>query len=113
MYEYNVIITSVYDGDTVTGDVDLGFGIWIRKQKFRLMGINTPEIRTRDKEEKKRGYIARDRLRELILDKHVRIRCFGKGKYGRWLVDIFINETDTRSVNQTLILEGLAEHYLV
>ena len=113
MYEYNVIITSVYDGDTVTGDVDLGFGIWIRKQKFRLIGIDTPEIRTKDKEEKARGYAARDRLRELILGKHVRIRSFGKGKYGRWLVDIFIEEVDTRSVNQMLILEGHAQHYLV
>ncbi len=113
MYEYNVIITSVYDGDTVTGDVDLGFGIWIRKQKFRLMGIDTPEIRTKNPDEKIRGYEARDRLRELILHKSVRIRSFGKGKYGRWLVDIFIDENATRSVNQLLILEGHAEHYLI
>ncbi len=113
MYEYNVIITSVYDGDTVTGDVDLGFGIWIRKQKFRLIGIDTPEIRTKDKEEKVRGYAARDRVRELILGKTVRIRSFGKGKYGRWLVDIFIDENATRSVNQMLILEGHADHYLI
>ena len=82
MYEYTAKITSVYDGDTVTGDVDLGFGIWIKKQKFRLMGIDTPEIRTKDKDEKVRGYEARDRLRELILGKTVRIRSFGKGKYG-------------------------------
>lgn len=113
MYEYNVKITSVYDGDTVTGDVDLGFGIWIKKQKFRLMGINTPEVRTKDPDEKIRGYAARDWLREKILGKEVRIRCFGKGKYGRWLVDIFLSPEDTRSINQLLILEGHAEHYLV
>ena len=113
MYEYTAKITSVYDGDTVTGDVDLGFGIWIKKQKFRLMGIDTPEIRTKDKDEKVRGYEARDRLRELILGKTVRIRSFGKGKYGRWLVDIFIEEIDTRSVNQLLILEGHADHYII
>jgi len=113
MYEYTAKITSVYDGDTVTGDVDLGFGIWIKKQKFRLMGIDTPEIRTKDKDEKVRGYEARDRLRELVLGKTVRIRSFGKGKYGRWLVDIFIEEIDTRSVNQLLILEGHADHYII
>ena len=103
----------MYDGDTVTGDVDLGFGIWIKKQKFRLMGIDTPEIRTKDKDEKVRGYEARDRLRELILGKTVRIRSFGKGKYGRWLVDIWIEDMDTRSVNQLLILEGHANHYII
>ena len=113
MYEYTAKITSVYDGDTVTGDVDLGFGIWIKKQKFRLMGIDTPEIRTKDKDEKVRGYEARDRLRELILGKTVRIRSFGKGKYGRWLVDIWIEDMDTRSVNQLLILEGHANHYII
>ena len=113
MYEYTAKITSVYDGDTVTGDVDLGFGIWIKKQKFRLMGIDTPEIRTKDKDEKVRGYEARDRLRELILGKTVRIRSFGKGKYGRWLVDIWIEDVDTRSVNQLLILEGHANHYII
>jgi len=111
MYEYNVKITSVYDGDTVTGDIDLGFGIWIFKQKFRLLGIDTPEIRTKDQEEKKRAYAARDRLRELILGKTVRIRSFGKGKYGRWLIEIWTDEKATRSVNQMLILEDHAESY--
>ena len=113
MYEYNANIISIYDGDTVTGDIDLGFGIWIRKQKFRLIGINTPEIRTKDADEKIRGYAARDRLIELIGDKTVRIRSFGKGKYGRWLVEIYIDDDETRSVNQMLISEGHAEPYLV
>ena len=112
MYEYNVKITSVYDGDTVTGDIDLGFGVWIAKQKFRLWGINTPEIRTRDKEEKVRGYAARDRLRELILGKTVRIRSLGKGKYGRWLIEIWIDDMCTKTVNQILILEDHAESYI-
>ena len=111
MYEYNVIIISVYDGDTVTADVDLGFGVWLRKQKFRLIGINTPEIRTRDLNEKKRGYAARDRLRELVLDKRVIVKSHGKGKYGRWLVDII--DDSGKSINQMLITEGHAKPYLV
>lgn len=111
MYEYNVIIISVYDGDTVTADIDLGFGVWLRKQKFRLIGIDTPEIRTRDLDEKKRGYAARDRLRELVLDKHVIVKSHGKGKYGRWLVDIIDDEG--KSINQRLITEGHAKTYSV
>ena len=113
MYEYKVKITSVYDGDTVTGDIDLGFEVWMHDQKFRLYGINTPELRTKDSDEKERGYAARDRLRELVLDKTVRIRSHGKGKYGRWLVEIWIDDLSTKSVNQMLIIEGHAAHYLV
>ena len=108
MYEYNVKITSVYDGDTVTGDIDLGFGVWMHKQKFRLIGIDTPEIRTKDLDEKRRGYDARDRLRELILDKVVKVRSLGKGKYGRWLIEIY---DDTININQLLIQEGHAKVY--
>ena len=113
MYEYNVKITSVYDGDTVTGDIDLGFGVWMHKQKFRLYGIDTPEIRTKDPDEKVRGYAARDRVRELVLGKTVRVRSLGKGKYGRWLIEIWCEASPTKSLNQLLILEGHAEHYLI
>jgi micrococcal nuclease len=111
MYEYKAIITKVYDGDSVTADIDLGFGVWLHKQKFRLYGINTPELRTKDPEEKAKAYAARDRLREIVLDKPVRIVSHGKGKYGRWLVEIFTDSST--SVNSKLILEGHAEHYII
>ena len=52
MYEYNVTVTKVVDGDTVDVDIDLGFGMTYKKQRVRLMGIDTPESRTRDKVEK-------------------------------------------------------------
>ena len=45
MYEYRATVISVYDGDTITVDIDLGFGIVLRKQKLRLYGLNTPEVR--------------------------------------------------------------------
>lgn len=112
MYEYNVKITSVYDGDTVTGDVDLGFGVWMHNQKFRLYGINTAELKTKDESEKLKALAARDRLRELVLDKEVRIRSHGKEKYGRWLIEIWIDPLSTSSINQQLIIEGHADHYL-
>jgi len=111
MYEYKCKITSVYDGDTVTGDIDLGFYTFIHDQKFRLLGINTPEIRTKNLDEKKKGYLAKEEVERLILNKTVRIVSHGKGKYGRWLVEIFVDDMEI-SVNQHLINEGFAKEYL-
>ena len=59
MYEYKCTILRVVDGDTVDVDIDLGFGVWMRKQRIRLYGIDTPESRTRDLEEKKYGLLAK------------------------------------------------------
>lgn len=93
MYTYKIKILSVYDGDTVTGMVDLGFNTF-QKIKVRLARIDTPEIRTKDLEEKARGYEARDFLRQLV-EKYkddIIIITSGKGKYGRWIGDIYINK---------------------
>ena len=59
MYEYNCTIRRVVDGDTVDVDIDLGFGIWVHNERVRLYGIDTPESRTRDLEEKKAGLFAK------------------------------------------------------
>ena len=53
MYEYRATIRRVVDGDTVDVDIDLGFGVWLKDERVRIMGIDTPESRTRDKVEKK------------------------------------------------------------
>lgn len=55
MYQYNVTVTKVVDGDTIDVDIDLGFSVVLKKQRVRLMGIDTPESRTRDLVEKKFG----------------------------------------------------------
>ena len=55
MYEYRVNILKVIDGDTVDVDIDLGINTWIKKERVRIMGIDTPESRTRNKIEKKFG----------------------------------------------------------
>ena len=68
MYEYNVKITKVVDGDTVDVDIDLGFGMTYKKQRVRLMGIDTPESRTRDLVEKLFGKASKKHLKELLLD---------------------------------------------
>ena len=107
MYEYRATITKVYDGDTITADIDLGFGIIVKKQKIRLHGINTPEVRGPSKPE---GIISRDALRERILGKEVIIKTSKdkKGKYGRWLGEIFVED---ENINQWLIAEGYARPY--
>ena len=66
MFEYKAKLVKVVDGDTIDVDLDLGFGVWLMKQRVRFYGINTPESRTRDLEEKKRGLAAKDRVIELI-----------------------------------------------
>jgi micrococcal nuclease len=63
MYEYKVDIVRVVDGDTVDVDIDLGFGVWLKKERVRIMGIDTPESRTRDKTEKIFGMAAKERLK--------------------------------------------------
>ena len=62
MYEYNAKILRIVDGDTIDVDIDLGFGVWIHKERIRLEGIDTPESRTRDLEEKARGLLSKKYL---------------------------------------------------
>ena len=107
MYEYKATVTKVYDGDTITVDFDLGFGIILKKQKIRLLGINTPEVRG---SEKPQGIISRDALRQRILGKVVTIKTSKdkKGKYGRWLGEVFVED---ENINQWFITEGYAKEY--
>ena len=69
MYEYKAKILRIVDGDTVDVDIDLGFGMWMHKERVRIMGIDTPESRTRDLAEKKLGLAAKKRLQELCVGK--------------------------------------------
>ena len=59
MYQYSAEVIKVVDGDTIEVNFDLGFGVWYRNQRIRLNGIDTPESRTSNKEEKIRGEIGR------------------------------------------------------
>ena len=71
MYIYSAHVTKVIDGDTIEIDLDLGFGVWYRNQRVRLNGIDTPESRTKDKDEKTRGELSKNKLKELIENKIV------------------------------------------
>ena len=110
MYEYKAIIRRVVDGDTVDVTLDLGFDI-LYNNRIRLLGIDTPESRTRDLEEKALGLAAKDRVKELCpVGSTVSIRTTkdGRGKFGRILGEIFVEE---QSVNKLLVEEGHAVEY--
>jgi len=97
MYEYNVTISKVVDGDTVDVDIDLGFGMVYKKQRVRLMGIDTPESRTRDLVEKKFGKAAKAHLIQLLENGQISLVSHDKGKFGRILGELFVShEDDTR-----------------
>lgn len=108
LYQYKAKILSVYDGDTCTALVDLGFNTF-RKIKIRLAGINTPELKSKDLRERLKAKAARNRLKELVLGKDVYIVSHGKGKYGRWLCDMYLQ--DGTHVNKLLLKEGYAVKY--
>ena len=107
LYKYKAEIVDVYDGDTVTADIDLGFHTWRRGEKLRLYGINAPEVRGGADEEKAKGIAARDALRGRILDKEVIICTISdrKEKYGRYLAEIYLG---TEKLNDWLVTEGHA-----
>lgn len=115
-YNYNVQVSRVVDGDTVDVMIDLGFNTHI-KRRVRMYGINTPETRTRDLEEKKRGLAAKARLEELLNNNEIVMRSWGKGKFGRVLGELFIEEPSElgptyKDINNILIEEGHAKHYM-
>jgi micrococcal nuclease len=120
MYEYRTTINRVVDGDTVDVDIDLGFGVWLKDERVRIMGIDTPESRTRDKTEKKFGLAAKARLKSLLGKTAVlktRIAKDGedmKGKFGRILGDFevyYAAEDRYCLAGEILIKEGYAVLY--
>jgi len=113
MYEYNAKLIRVIDGDTIDCSIDLGFNINVN-ERVRLKGINTPETRTRDLEEKKKGLAAKDRVIELFegVEKFViKTELDKKGKYGRIIGTIILPEHSI-SLNKMLLQEGHAVVYI-
>jgi|TARA_A100001011_G_C14150829_1_gene773925 micrococcal nuclease len=107
-FVYNAILDRVIDGDTIDVNLDLGFDVILQKQRVRLAGIDTPESRTRNLEEKALGLKAKDRLIELCVGSF-KIQSLGKGKYGR-ILGIPYTE-DGKDICQMLIEEGHAVEY--
>ena len=113
MYQYKAIITKVIDGDTVDVDIDLGFDVWLKNQRIRLYGIDTPESRTSDKVEKVFGNLAKAKVlhfcpvgEQIVLQTKT---DDSRGKYGRILGELITK--DGVNVNTYLVDNAYAVQY--
>jgi micrococcal nuclease len=114
MYEYRVEIKRIVDGDTVDVDIDLGFGIWMKNERIRLYGIDTPESRTRDLEEKKYGLAAKMFLENMLDDTKIIMKTNkdAEGKFGRILGSFWRTSTFAeQSINDYLVEKHHAVRY--
>lgn len=113
-YIYKAKVTKVTDGDTLVVDIDLGLDIIIKNQKLRLYGIDCPETRTRNKEEKEKGKVAKAFTQEFVKNnkKNVIVKTIQdkKGKYGRYLVVVY-GSIDKKELNNELIINEHAVKY--
>jgi len=115
MYEYRCKVVKIIDGDTVDVDIDLGFGVWLKKERIRMFGIDTPESRTRDLDEKKYGLMAKDYITRLLDDEGgivLKTHKDAEGKYGRILGELWrtTDFADT-SINDLMIKNHHAVSY--
>ena len=112
MYEYRCKVVKIIDGDTVDVDIDLGFGVWMHKERIRLYGIDTPESRTRDKDEKVRGKMASAYLKEAVDNGDTVVLrtklSDSRGKFGRVLASVVVDNVD---INEAMIENHLAVAY--
>jgi micrococcal nuclease len=111
-YIYKIKVTRVIDGDTIDAEIDLGFNMTLSK-RIRLHGIDTPETRTRDKEEKLRGFAAKRRLQQIIDEQSniLYLKSLDQGKFGRCIGVLFEENFDDQSINDLLVQEGHAVVY--
>ena len=114
MYTYKIDVLRVIDGDTIDANINLGFDVSVKK-RIRFMGINTPESRTRDKEEKARGLAAKARVQELLGEAdEVQLTSHGVGKFGRCLGELNLSNEDGLTMvnlNKRSLVEGHAVEY--
>ncbi len=110
MFEYKCKLLRVIDGDTIDVDIDLGFGVWLRKQRIRLYGIDTPESRTSDDTEKIYGNAAKEFLIKWTGAGELTIKTHkdAKGKFGRILGEIWTFDTN---INELMIERHHAVKY--
>ena len=115
MYIYKCTVTKIIDGDTIDVDIHLGFDVVLTKQRIRLMGIDTPESRTRNLEEKARGLLSK----QYMIDKcpvgsSITLKSLDRGKFGRILGEIWEADVDSTTVeplNKRMITDGFAVEY--
>lgn len=114
MYEYHARIVRVVDGDTFDAEVDLGFGVTF-KERFRLARVNTPETYgvPKDSEEYKAGMLAKERF-EMLVSSYpsctIKTEKDKKGKYGRYIAEVFFDQNNPFNLSDHLVEEGLAKY---
>lgn len=106
-YTYAALITNVVDGDTVDAVVDLGFTVSV-KVRFRLYGLDTPEMTSSDAIVREAAKAAKAFVANMVLNKQVSLKSYKTDKYGRWLAEIFV---DGVNINQLLIEHNYAVPY--
>ena len=112
MYTYKAKLLRVIDGDTVDAEIDLGFGVYM-KQRVRMFGINTPDSRSKDTDEKEKGLASKQRLTELLTREFVIETILNKrSKCGRVLGILYIENADSKiNVNEQMVADGFAVEY--
>ncbi|NKB64566.1 MAG: nuclease [Gammaproteobacteria bacterium] len=109
LYRYKAKVNKVYDGDTITVDIDLGLDAWHHSMQIRLAEIDTPEVRGANKVQ---GIKVRDIVRELILGEKIYLHTTEKGKYGRYLGKVYCKiDGEETCLNDWLVENGYAEYY--
>ncbi len=110
LFYYKGKVISVYDGDTVRIDIDLGLSIIVKNEPVRLSRINAPEVRG---QEKTLGFLSRDYLKNRIENKEILLQTEkdDKGKYGRYIVEIWIKDQEEYiNINDELVQKGFAAY---
>jgi endonuclease YncB( thermonuclease family) len=103
---YFADIVSIYDGDTFTVMIDLGFGVY-KQETIRIARIDTPELRGK---EKHKGYESKEALVKLLSSKTCYLIYKGKGKYGRALCEVYTGDAQT-NVSDYMLENGYAKKY--
>ncbi len=109
-YRYRAKINRVVDGDTIDFDIDLGFGVWLHKQRIRLARIDAPELRG---EERKAGLKAKAYVEDEIEAFETVVQTIEdkKGKYGRWIAEVwYLDNNGWQCLNNNLVSKGLAKY---
>tara|TARA_Y100000004_G_scaffold188555_1_gene242850 strand:+ start:398 stop:835 length:438 start_codon:yes stop_codon:yes gene_type:complete len=115
MYTYKCTVVKIIDGDTIDVDIHLGFNVILNKQRIRLMGIDTPESRTRDLEEKARGLLSKQYMKDKCpVGSTITLHSLDRGKFGRILGEIWedgVEANEDNTLNKRMCTEGFAVEY--
>ena len=120
LYNYIAVVKNVFDGDAITVDLDLGFGVTLVDRRLRLRGVDAPKMKTEDPNEKKRAYETRDFVKKKVaeVENTIYIRTYKSGKFGKFISDVWLNKKDAEegkfetTLNSLLLKNNLAIEFV-